>query len=257
MLKLGNVATPFAAGLAALALQKVMRDEHLPGTLVIWPGVAEELVGGKAHFVRAGVFKDVDICLFAHVADTMSVRWGEPTDSTGLVSVEYTFTGESAHAAMAPWRGRSAADAVELMDVGWNFRREHLPLSQRSHSVIVDGGAQPNVVPPTASNWYYFRQTTYDGIMELWKTGDEIEAIAAAAVTVPGVEYVGLVRGVHLSGEQLLVDVKVKFADHLMARDVAALTDDIERAIRAVVPTAGMLFVESWLEDDSGPDATG
>ncbi|MFZ9627846.1 MAG: cation diffusion facilitator family transporter [Ilumatobacteraceae bacterium] len=84
----------------------------------------------------------------------------------------------------------------------------------------------------------------------------DMDAISAAAATVPGVDYVGLVRGVHLSGEQVLVDVKVKFADHLTARDVASLTDDIERAIRDVVPTAGMLFVESWLDDGTGAPAS-
>ena len=85
----------------------------------------------------------------------------------------------------------------------------------------------------------------------------DIAAISDAAASVPGVDFVGLVRGEHLSGEQMLVDVKVKFADHLMARDVAALTDDIERAIRAVVPTAGLLFVESWLDEGTEPaDAT-
>src|SRR5262249_26785812 len=87
--------------------------------------------------------------------------------------------GESAHAAANPWRGRSALDAVELMDVGWNFRREHLPISQRSHYVITDGGDQPNVVPPTAAVWYYFRQTTYQGIKDLWAIGDKIAAGAA------------------------------------------------------------------------------
>ena len=81
----------------------------------------------------------------------------------------------------------------------------------------------------------------------------DIAAINDAAASVPGVDFVGMVRGEHLSGEQMLVDVKVKFADHLMARDVAALTDDIERAIRAVVPTAGPLFVESWLDEGTGP----
>ena len=60
------------------------------------------------------------------------------------------FKGESAHAAGAPWRGRSALDAVELMDVGWNFRREHLRLATRLHNVITNGGDQPNVVPPNA-----------------------------------------------------------------------------------------------------------
>ena len=87
---------------AALAVKKIMQRDRLSGTLLIWPGVAEELLGGKAYFVRAGVFKDVDICLFAHVSDTLSVRWGEAGASTGLVSVEYTFKGESAHSARRP-----------------------------------------------------------------------------------------------------------------------------------------------------------
>ena len=106
------------------------------------------------------------------------MSWGDG-GGTGLVSVQYSFKGESAHAAGAPWRGRSALDAVELMNVGWNYRREHLPLSQRSHYVITDGGDQPNVVPPTASVWYYFRQVTYPGIKEMWATGDKIAAGAA------------------------------------------------------------------------------
>src|SRR3546814_7007634 len=64
-----------------------------------------------------------------------------------MVSVEYSFHGKTAHAGGMPWEGRSALDGVELMDVAWNFRREHLPLTQRSHSVITNGGGQPNVVP--------------------------------------------------------------------------------------------------------------
>jgi aminobenzoyl-glutamate utilization protein B len=98
------------------------------------------------------------------------------------VSVEYTFKGESAHAAGAPWRGKSALDAVELMDVGWNFRREHLRLAQRSHYVITSGGDQPNVVPPNATVWYFFREADYDHIMDLWRVGDNM-AKAAALMT--------------------------------------------------------------------------
>jgi metal-dependent amidase/aminoacylase/carboxypeptidase family protein len=111
----------------------------------------------------------------------MSVSWGEET-ANGLVSVEYSFTGESAHGAGAPWRGRSALDAVELMDVGWNFRREHLRVQQRSHSVISSGGDQPNVVPPNASVWYDFRETDYPHIKELWDIGNRM-ATAAALMT--------------------------------------------------------------------------
>jgi len=163
---------------AALAVKKIMEREKLPGTIRIWTGTAEELVGTKAYFVRAGLFKDVDVALFTHVGNELAVSWGD-RDGTGLVSVQYSFRGETAHAAGAPWRGRSALDAVELMDVGWNFRREHLPLEQRSHYVITDGGDQPNVVPRTASVWYYFRQTTYPKIKELWKIGDDMAKGAA------------------------------------------------------------------------------
>ncbi|HZR23605.1 MAG TPA: amidohydrolase [Vicinamibacterales bacterium] len=158
---------------AALAAKKIMEQQHLQGTLKLWPGVAEELLGSKAYYVRAGVFKDVDVCLFAHVGANMSVGWGDSAGN-GMVSVEYDFKGESAHAAGAPWRGRSALDAVELMDVGWNFRREHLRLSQRSHYVIPNGGDQPNVVPPNASVWYYFRETSYEEIKKLWDIGNKM-----------------------------------------------------------------------------------
>jgi len=166
---------------AALAVKKIMEREKLPGTIRIWTGTAEELVGTKAYFVRAGFFKDVDIALFTHVGENLDVSWGERAGN-GLVSVQYSFVGETAHAAANPWRGRSALDAVELMDIGWNYRREHLRLQQRSHYVVVDGGDQPNVVPPTASVWYYLRELDYPHIMELYALADTI-ARAAAAMT--------------------------------------------------------------------------
>jgi aminobenzoyl-glutamate utilization protein B len=167
--------------LAAIAVKKVMQREHLQGTIKLWPGVAEELLGGKAYLVRAGVFKDVDVVLFCHVSDNFGVSAG-PTPQDGLVSIEYTFHGESAHAAQAPWRGRSALDAVELMDTGWNFRREHLRLATRVHYVITNGGDQPNVVPPLATVWYYYREADYDHIMNLWHIGDDM-AKAATLMT--------------------------------------------------------------------------
>jgi aminobenzoyl-glutamate utilization protein B len=163
---------------AAIAVKKIMEREKLPGTIRIWPGTAEELVGTKAYFVREGFFKDVDVALFTHVDSNLGVTWGDRA-GTGLVSVEYTFQGETAHSAGAPWRGRSALDAVELMNIGWNFRREHLPLEHRSHYVITDGGDQPNVVPRRAKVWYYFRHTTYPRIKELWQIGDDIARGAA------------------------------------------------------------------------------
>ncbi len=167
---------------AALAVKKIMEREHMHGTIRLWPGVAEEEVATKAYYVKAGLFKDVDVCLFTHVGSNFGVGWGGSLNQNGLVSVEYLFKGESAHAAGAPWRGRSALDAVELMDVGWNFRREHLRLATRLHYVITNGGDQPNVVPPTASVWYYYREADYDHIMNLWRIGDNM-AKAATLMT--------------------------------------------------------------------------
>ena len=117
---------------AAIAVKRIMERDKLPGTIMLWPGVAEEQLATKAWYVRDGVFKDVDVVLFTHVGNNLGVSWGEG-GGNGMVSVEYTFEGETAHSAGAPWRGRSALDAVELMNIGWNYRREHLRLSQRSH----------------------------------------------------------------------------------------------------------------------------
>lgn len=164
--------------ISALAVKEIMEREKIPGTLVLWPGVAEELVGAKAFFVRDGYFKDVDACIFTHVANNLGVSYGD-AGNNGLVSVRFNFEGAAAHAAGAPWRGRSALDAVELMNVGWNFRREHLELTQRSHYVIPDGGDQPNVVPSKAAVWYYFRERSYPKIKRLFDIGVKIAEGAA------------------------------------------------------------------------------
>jgi aminobenzoyl-glutamate utilization protein B len=187
----GHNAGPAVNIVAALAVKRLMERDHLPGTLKIWPGVAEELGGGKAFLVRAGYFKDTDIVLFAHVASVLETGWGD-TPGTGNISVLYSFKGQSAHAAAAPWRGRSALDAVELMDVGWNFRREHLRPAQRSHYVIKDGGDQPNVVPSTASVWYYLRELDGPHIAELFAIADSVARGAA------------LMTGTSLASERIL-----------------------------------------------------
>jgi len=163
---------------AALAAKAVMARDKLPGTIVLWPGIAEEQLATKAHFVKAGLFKDVDAVLYAHVSGSLATSWGD-LGASGLVSVEYSFAGQSSHAAASPWLGRSALDAVELMNIGWNFKREHLRLAQRSHYVITKGGDQPNVVPPAASVWYYFRENDYDRIKALWEVGDTMSRGAA------------------------------------------------------------------------------
>ena len=163
---------------AALAVKDIMQKNHMSGTLKIWPGIAEELLGAKAYYVRAGYFKDVDAVLFAHVGNNLGVSYGG-FSTLGAVSMRFDFVGESSHASVAPWKGRSALSAVELMDVGWSFKRQFLRPVQRSHNVIVNGGDQPNVVPSTASNWYYFREADYAHVRELVDMGENMAKGAA------------------------------------------------------------------------------
>ena len=167
---------------AAIVLKKLMEKYKIAGTIKLLPGVAEELVAAKAYFVRAGLFKDVDIVLGSHVDSDFATNYGQPANNSGLVSVQYSFHGKAAHAAGAPWSGRSALDAVELMNTAWNFRREHLRLQQRSHYVIIDGGDQPNVVPSEAAVWYYFRELEYPRIREMYELGNKM-AQAATMMT--------------------------------------------------------------------------
>ena len=220
---------------AALAVKRLMERERLPGTLVLWPGVAEEQLGGKPHLVRAGVFRDADAVLFSHVDAEFSTSWG-PTSGSGLVSLLYSFRGTPSHAGGRPWAGRSALDAVELMDIGWNFRREHLPLRQRSHSVIVDGGDQPNVVPQTASTWYYLRELDYAGIKAMWAVADSIAEGAA------------LMTGTTLLPTRVLGTAWPRHFNRPMARamdanirrvGMPAWSEDDQRFARAVQRAAG------------------
>ncbi|MGI9250888.1 MAG: amidohydrolase [Pseudohongiellaceae bacterium] len=170
---------------AALAVKTIMERENLPGTIVLWPGIAEELLGTKAWYARDGLFEGVDAVLFTHVSNNLSVSWGRAR-GTGLVSVEYLFEGVAAHGAGDPWEGRSALDAVELTNIAWNFRREHLHPLQRSHYVISNGGDQPNVVPSYASVWYFVREVDADGIRRNFATLQRI-AEGAAVMTDTGV----------------------------------------------------------------------
>ena len=185
--------------ITALAMKKIMERDKIPGSLMLWPGVAEELLATKAYYVRAGLFKDVDACIFTHVASNMGVNYGD-AGYQGMISVKFNFEGAAAHAAGAPWRGRSALDAVELMNVGWNFRREHLELTQSSHYIISDGGDQPNVVPSKASVWYYFRERTYPAIKELFDKGVKTaEGAALMTDTKMTYEILGAAWPAHFS----------------------------------------------------------
>ena len=169
---------------AALAVKELMERENISGTLLIWPGIAEEQLGSKAFFVRDGTFEGVDVNLFTHVGSNFGVSWGQ-SGGNALVSAQFRFQGETAHSAGSPWRGRSALDAVMLMAQAWEFKREHLRPAERSHYIIVDGGDQPNVVPQTATIWFYFREINYDLVMESY---DAAKLMAQGAALMTGTQ---------------------------------------------------------------------
>jgi aminobenzoyl-glutamate utilization protein B len=177
-----------------------MEREGIDGTLLIWPGVAEEQVASKAYFVREGVFDGVDVNLFTHVGQGFGVSWGQ-SGSNAMISAQFRWTGETAHSAGSPWRGRSALDALMLMAQAWEYKREHLRPAQRSHYVIVDGGDQPNVVPQTSTIWFFFRETSYDGVMASF---DAAKRMAEGAALMTGTQLdtvmtVGSAWGQHFS----------------------------------------------------------
>ena len=162
---------------AAIAVKRLLEKYDMQGTIRVYPGIAEELLGSRTYMAREGLFKDLDIMLCAHVSTEFSTNYG--IRGLALVSTQYTFQGRSAHGAGSPWMGRSALDAVELMNAGWNYRREHLRLQQRSHYVITHGGDQPNVVPPVATVWYFFRELDHPHVRELHALGTKIAQGAA------------------------------------------------------------------------------
>ncbi len=139
---------------AAVAVKTALAKHQLKGTIRLYGTPAEETTIGKVYMTLAGSFHDVDVCLHWHPSTKNEVWNGS---SKALVSAKFTFQGLAAHAAGTPENGRSALDAVELMNVGVNFMREHVKEDARLHYVITDGGGAPNVVPATATVWYYVR----------------------------------------------------------------------------------------------------
>ena len=186
--------------IAALAVKEIMAREKIPGTIMLWPGVAEEQLASKAFLVRAGVFNGVDANLFAHVSSDFGVSWGDEP-SLALISALFKFTGQASHAAGAPWRGRSALDAVMTMGNSWEFHREHMELSQRSHYVITDGGDQPNVVPATAAIWFYFREQNVEKVTKMYEDAKVMARAAAAATftTLDTVQIIGSAWRPHMN----------------------------------------------------------
>lgn len=168
----------FAAGSLAAALAvKSYIEETGTGRITLFGCPAEEGGGGKVFMARDGVFNDVDAIVSWHPESMYMVR---TRPALANVKVDYTFEGIAAHAGANPDAGRSALDAVELMNIGANFLREHMPLTARVHYAILDaGGTAPNIVQSHAVVKYLIRATDSEGVRELHKRIDKIAEGAA------------------------------------------------------------------------------
>ena len=221
-----------AAVAAAMALADAMRGGSLRGTVRFYGCPAEETLVGKVFMAKAGLFDDVDCALTWHPG-TANAVWA--SSSQAMNSLRVQFTGRSAHAAANPEDGRSALDAVELMDVGANFLREHVPADARIHYVITDGGDAPNVVPAHAEVWYYVRAA---------RRGD-VEAIhlrlldvARGAALMAGVSHrVELVTGCYDTlANRTLGDVLQQQMETLGAPRYSSGEHDLARRLQATFP---------------------
>ena len=154
-----------------------MEKFDLPGTLKIFGASAEEQLLSRPYFVRDGLFDDVDLAFHDHVLDRFGTDYG--LIQSAAISAEFTFHGEAAHAAVSPWKGRDALDAVVLMDAGIAQYREHMKPTMTAHRVITHGGEQPNVIPSKAACWWYFRDPTAEGAGVLFERAQKIAQGAA------------------------------------------------------------------------------
>jgi len=168
---------------AALAAKEAMEKGRIKGTIRYYGCPAEEMMIGKIFMARAGVFDDLDAALTWHPMYANTVWW---CSFLAMNSFKVNFHGVAAHAAAAPEAGRSALDAVELMDVGVNYLREHIIEKARIHCVITNGGKAPNVVPPYAQVWYYVRAPLREQVDEIYS---RMLDIAKGAALMTGTTY--------------------------------------------------------------------
>ncbi|MBT2215524.1 amidohydrolase [Virgibacillus dakarensis] len=175
---------------AAIAAKKAIETYNLKGTIKFYGCPAEETMIGKIYMVRDKVFKGTDVCLTWHPGAHNSL-WGSST--LAMNSVKFTFYGKASHAATNPESGRSALKAVQLMDTGVQYLREHIIDAAKIHSTILHGGDEPNVIPEKAQIWYYLRAPLRKDVEEIY---ERVLNIAKGASLMTDTEYkVDLITG--------------------------------------------------------------
>lgn len=168
---------------AAVAVAHAIAAGEAHGTVRYYGCPAEEGGCGKGYMVRAGLFKDVDLSITWHPADVNTVN---NLNFQAVIQAYFRFHGQTAHAAADPHNGRSALDAVELMNIGINYLREHMLPSARIHYIITKGGTAANVVPDLAESYYMVRASKMSQVRELF---ERVKAVAQGAALMTGTTF--------------------------------------------------------------------
>jgi aminobenzoyl-glutamate utilization protein B len=221
-----------AALLAAAAVKDWLAEQGVIGRVRYYGCPAEEGGAAKSFMVRAGAFKDVDIAICWHPA-----AFNKVGDALSLANtrIDFTFTGRASHAAAAPHLGRSALDAVELMNVGVNYMREHMPSDARIHYAILDaGGVAPNVVQGKAKVRYAIRALTLPVMRQLIERVRKV-AEGAALMTETKVEHKVISAVSNMLDNAPLRDCMQKHFDRLGAPPWDAADIDYARRIQATL----------------------
>ena len=251
-----------ASLLAAAALKDWLAENKLPGRVRYYGCPAEEGGSAKGFMVRDGAFDDVDVAICWHPAHFSGVNLAH---SLACMEVDFTFTGRASHAAAAPELGRSALDAVELMNVGVNYLREHMPDHARIHYAIQEaGGIAPNVVQARARVRHLIRAHTMTEVLALLERVKKI-ARGAALMTETEVAERVLSADAELVGNRPLEEVmeanfrrlgppRFDTADHDFAREIQATLspEDIAAAYRrsGLPPLPGEVLAERLMPLD-------
>jgi len=222
----------FAAGsiTAALSVRDWLEATGTPGTVRVYGTPAEEGGSGKVYMVRAGLFDDVDFAIHWHADDENSAA---AQTSLANRSAKFRFRGQSAHAAGAPERGRSALDGVEAMNIMANMMHEHIPQDARMHYVITAGGNAPNVVPDFAEVFYYVRHPRPEGVEAIW---ERLENAARGAALGTGTEVDWEI--IHGNNPLLVNEALAKVMHEKLTRVGGVTYTDEERAFAEKIQTS-------------------
>ncbi len=175
---------------AAIAIKEALEASGLPGTIIFYGCPAEEGGSAKSYMARDGAFSELDLSIHFHPGNVNTVG----ISGTAICQGKFHFHGVTAHPAVNPQEGRNALEAVELMNVGASFLREHVGKDVSIAYIITDGGKAPNMIPDAASVWYNLRADDRDQLMQVY---ERVRQIAAGAATMSGTtvaeEFLGCV----------------------------------------------------------------